>query len=346
MVQDLDFVADKVSAFFSVSGDGGAGHRQFCSDVQLDGGIDNGIESEDLLGAVGILGVSSDADSRIEIVGHFGTPEGEGISFRGIPQDNIREDSSLDDQIEARLLKFFLEAEYLVEDARFFRIGLAKAKGNDLYFGSFDFGIDREAPGGAFDLYTHFFEKRLPVRRVQAVEDPSADFIDNADEFDTVALFFEPGAALVSGIGGKEGPIGGDDLIGEKTEQFGNLHQDMKYPVVKILSQSHLEVGEGGFTGALFKADSGIKAVMPAPFPVPDYLHEGLHIRKLFDMPEEIQDKKANGIIGGSRYGVLMSDKGTDKGKIYQGGYKPCEPSFYSTVGVDADIPPFITVSR
>jgi len=279
-------------------------------------------------------------------VGHFGTAEGEGIGFGGILQDNFRKDSALDHRIQARLLKFFLEAEGLVEDARFFRIGLLKAKGNDLYFGPFDVGIDREALGGAFDLDPQLFEKRLPVRRVEAVEDPSVDFIDNADEFNAVAFFFEPGAALVAGIGGKEGSVSSDDFIGEKTKQFGNLHQNMKDLVVKILPQAVFEVGESGFTGALFKAYPGIKAVMPAPFPVPDHLHEGLHVRKLFDMTEEIQDKKGHGIIGDSRYGVLMGNQGADEGKIYEGGYKPCESSFYSSVVVDAHIPPLITVSR
>jgi len=86
MVQDLVFVRDKVSAFFAVAGDGGAGHGEFYSQVQFDGGVDNGIESEDLLDTVGIFGVSPDANSRIEVIRHSGTAKGEGISFGGRPQ--------------------------------------------------------------------------------------------------------------------------------------------------------------------------------------------------------------------------------------------------------------------
>jgi len=164
----------------------------------------------------------------------------------------------------------------------------------------------------------NFFKKGIPVRRVQAVENPFANVIDNADEFNTVALFFKPGAALVLGMGAKEGPIGGDDLIGDKPQQFGNFHQDMKDAVVKIFSQSFLEVGEGGFAGDVFKADPGVKAVMFSPLPVPDHLHEGLHVGIFFNMAEEIQKKKTDGIIGNPNQGVLMRDQGTDKGKIYQ----------------------------
>ena len=72
MVHDLDFVGNKVPAFFAVAGDSGASHGKFYSQIQFDGGVDNGIESEDLLFAVGIFGVSSDADSRVGIVRHLG----------------------------------------------------------------------------------------------------------------------------------------------------------------------------------------------------------------------------------------------------------------------------------
>jgi len=321
MVHDLDFVGNKVPAFFAVAGDSGASHGKFYSQIQFDGGVDNGIESEDLLFAVGIFGVSSDADSRVGIVRHFGTPEEEGIGFGGVPHDNFRKDPSFDHQIEPCLLKFFLDAKDLVEDAGLFRIGLLQAEGKDLHFGAGYLGMIGESLGGAFNLYPHVFEERLPVRIVQPIEDPSADIFDNADEFNAFTFFFEPGAALVLGLGGKEGSIGGNDLIGEESEQLGDLHQDVKDPVVKFLPQSFLEVGEGGLAGDI-KTDTGVKTVMPSPFPIPKNLHEGFHVRKLFNVPEKIQDKKANGIIGGPSYGISISYQGTDEGKVNQGGYK------------------------
>jgi len=116
--------------------------------------------------------------------------------------------------------------------------------------------------GGAFNLYPHVFEERFPVRIVQPIEHPSADIVDNADELDAVAVSLEPGAALVSGVGGKEGSIGGDDLVGEESEQLGDLHQDVKDSVVKLLPQTFLEVGEGGLAGDIFKVDPSVKAVM------------------------------------------------------------------------------------
>jgi len=176
--------------------------------------------------------------------------------------------------------------------------------------------------GGAFNPYPHVFEERLPVRIVHPIEDPSADIFDNAHEFNAVTFFFEPGAALVSGVGGKEGSIGGNDLIGEESEQLGDLHQDVKYPVVKFLPESFLEVGEGGLAGDIFRIDPGVKAVMPSPLPVPDYLREGLHVGVFFEVAEKIEKKKTDGIIGDPGDGISMSDQGTDKRKVNQGGHK------------------------
>ena len=229
MVQDLDFVCDKVPSFFAVAGDGGAGHRQLYPQIQFDGGVDNGIEAEDLFFAVGVFGVSSDADSRIGVVRHFGTPEEKGIGFGGIPHNNFCKDSSFDLQIEAGLLKIFFDAKYLVKDAGFFRIGLLEAEGKDFHLVPGYLGMIGKSPGGTLDLYPDVFEERLPVRMVHPIEDPSADIVDNADELDAVTFFFEPGATLVSGVGGKEGSIGSDYLVGDKSEQLDDLHQDVKY---------------------------------------------------------------------------------------------------------------------
>jgi len=318
MLHDLDFISDKVSSLLAVAGDGGAGHGQLYPEIQLDGGVDNGIEAEDLLDAVRVLGVSPHADFRIGIMGHFGTPEEEGIGFGAVPQNDLCKDPSLYHQIEPRLLQFFLDAKYLVEDTRLFRIGLPKTEGQDLYLGPRYFGMIGKPLGRAFDLHPHVFEKRCPVRMVQPIEYPSADIVDNANEFNAFTFFFEPGAALVAGIGRKEGPVGGDDFIGKKSEQFGDLHQDMKDLIVKIFPQPVLEVGKGGFAGDVLKADPGVETVMPPAVPVPEHFHEGLHVRIFFDMPEQFQKEKTCGIIGDSNQGILMGDQGADEGEIYQ----------------------------
>lgn len=77
MIEDLIFIDNEVPPLFSVSGDRGAGHGKFYSEIEFDGGVDNCIKAEDLLDAVGVLGVSSHTDPGIAIMRQLGTPKAE-----------------------------------------------------------------------------------------------------------------------------------------------------------------------------------------------------------------------------------------------------------------------------
>jgi hypothetical protein len=120
----------------------------------------------------------------------------------------------------------------------------------------------------------------------------------------------------------------------------------MKDAVVKLLPQAFLEVGEGGLTGGMLKIDPGIKAVMLSPFPIPEDLHEGLHVGIFFDVAEKIQKEQTDRIVGNADQAVAMSDDRPDEREIHQGGNKPGKPSLDSSIGMDAYVPPFMTVSR
>lgn len=69
MLKDLLSVGDKMSAFLSIAGDSGTGHRQFKTQIHFDGGIDHGIEPEDLLLVIGVLGVAANPNPGIYISG-------------------------------------------------------------------------------------------------------------------------------------------------------------------------------------------------------------------------------------------------------------------------------------
>jgi hypothetical protein len=51
---------------------------------------------------------------------------------------------------------------------------------------------------------------------LEFIEDSSSDIFDEALELDGMTLFTEVGAALVVGVGGKEGTVGREDVEGEK----------------------------------------------------------------------------------------------------------------------------------
>jgi len=52
--------------------------------------------------------------------------------------------------------------------------------------------------------------------------------------------------------------------------------------------------------------------------PVPQHYRECFHVRVFFEVSEEIQQKKADGIVGKADQAILMGDNGTDEREIYQ----------------------------
>ena len=181
----------------------------------------------------------------------LGTSKEEGVGLGAVAHDDLGKDAPFDDQIEIPPLQLFLNAENLVEDTGVFRSGLLKSESQNLHFGPLNFGINGEPTGGAFHLDADLFMKGLFIRMVQPVENPSSNIFNDADKLNTVAFPLKPGAAFVSGMGMKEGPVGGDDVIGEKPETLGDLHQNVKDLIVKLLPQTFFKIGESGFTGGM-----------------------------------------------------------------------------------------------
>ena len=118
----------------------------------------------------------------------------------------------------------------------------------------------------------------------------------------------------------------------------------MKNLIVKLLPKTFFKIGESGFTGDVLAGDPGVKTKVLSPFPVTQRLHEGFHIGILFQVPEEIQKKKAHRIVGDSGQAVPMGDDGTDKRKVHHGRNKPGKPSLDSSIVMDADVPALINV--
>lgn len=108
MSEYLFSVGDKVPALFGITGNGGTRHRQLQPEFQLDGGIDDGVESEDFLFAIWILRVSAHSDSGIHIRGELGAAKEKGVVKGIIIHDDLGEHSSLDHQIETGPLQAFL----------------------------------------------------------------------------------------------------------------------------------------------------------------------------------------------------------------------------------------------
>jgi len=212
--EDLLPVENKMFTLLGVAGQRGAGHGQFQTKVDLDGGIDHGIEPENFLLSVGVLRVTSDADSSIHVRGELRAAKEEGVILDTVIQSDLCDETSFDDKIEIGFSECILKVEDLVEDAGVFRVGLLKAKCQDLHLRSGD--IWGESMGRAFCTDADFFAQYDLMRISETVKNASSHVIDDTSELDVVAVLAEIGTAFVPGIGWEKGAVGGENFKGDK----------------------------------------------------------------------------------------------------------------------------------
>jgi len=210
---NLRSVGDKMSALLGIACDGSAGYGQFQSQIEFDGGINDGVKAEDLLLSVGVLGIDANPDSGIHVGREFRAAKEEGVCFCTLVQDDAGDNSPFDNKIEAYSLKLFFEAEDSIEDAGFVGIGLLKAKGQDFHSGSFN--IRGESGGRAICPDADFLADEDSMRISETVKDPVSDVFDDSFEFNKLTLITEICATLVPGICREKSAIGSQDLKGE-----------------------------------------------------------------------------------------------------------------------------------
>ena len=228
--KDLLSIGDEPFTLFGVAGDGGAGNRKLDSQLEVDGGIDDGIEAEDFLLAIGILGISANTDSCIHISWKPGTTEEKGVGFGVGIQVDASDDSSFWDKVEPCFLEVLLKAKNLVKDAGRIRIGLLKTKGEEFHLGFWD--IMGKFGGRTVGLDADFFAQDDPFRVSEAIEDFLSDVIDDVSDLDCITIATEMGTPLVPGICGEKGAIGCQDVKGDKTQELDDFYEDMKDRVI------------------------------------------------------------------------------------------------------------------
>jgi hypothetical protein len=132
---------------------------------------------------------------------------------------------------------------------------------------------------------------------LQLIEDSSANIVDEALELDGLALLTKVGAALIVGVGRKEGAIGRKDGKGEKAQEANDLDQGLRDFDIEGLSQAIFEMSEIGFTGNMRKRDACIEAIMFSLFFIPDSREEGFQVRELLQVSEQLKEKEADRIV-------------------------------------------------
>lgn len=79
-------------------------------------------------------------------------------------------------------------------------------------------------------------------------------------------------------------------------------------------------------------------------FPVTDSLGEGFHIRIFFEIPKQVEQEKAYGIIGKTQRFVCMGDDGSNEKEIYKWGDKSVKAAADRAIGIDFNVASLIGV--
>jgi len=138
---------------------------------------------------------------------------------------------------------------------------------------------------------------------LQFIEDSSSDIFDKAFEFDGLTLLAEVSAALVVGVGGEEGAIGGEDAKREKAKEADDLNQDLRDFDIEFFSQAIFEMSEISFTGDMRGRDTGIEAIMFSLLLISDDREESFQIGELLQISKQFQKKEADWVIGMATHG-------------------------------------------
>ena len=163
-------------ALLGVACDGDAGHGELDAKGELDGSADDGVESEDLFFAIGILGVPADPDASLHVRGKFGAGEAKGVDF--VSQVDGLKQSPLGNEIQLQLSQFIFNSKELIEKTWPLGIDLLETQDQELNFGPFE--VFREIGAGTLYLYPDLFSRHDPLGFTQTIADSFADVCNEA----------------------------------------------------------------------------------------------------------------------------------------------------------------------
>lgn len=172
----------------------------------------------------------------------------------------------------------------------------------------------------------------------EAIKNFVADDFDNIFELDKFTILAKVRTALVSGIGRKKSSIGCNDFKRKKAQQIGDVHEGMKDAIVQGFAQAVFEICECGFTGDKPMIDTGVEPIVFAFDRVVQHIDKGFRVGILFDVSKKLQQEEADRIVGKADGAIPVSNDGSDKREIDQGGYESSHAADNASVGFDFDI--------
>ena len=72
--------------------------------------------------------------------------------------------------------------------------------------------------------------------------------------------------------------------------------------------------------------------------------YKGFHIGIFLEVPKQLEQEEAHGVIGKSGGFIRMGDDGSDEGEIDQRGDESGKPADNAPIGMDFDVSPLVGV--
>jgi len=222
----------KVFPSWAFAGNGDAADGKFDSQLRFDGSGNDGVVAEDLFGLVRVGGHAADADAGVSVIRELGTAETDQIecfSKEGGNQDcmNIRLSKS---ENQTKLVQRLLDAKEFeviaVEGGEFFR-GVFEGEGKDRDFRMFD--VLGKVGIGAFGSDAAFFAEDNLSGILDPVEHAVTHLLHDIVDVDRGTGVVEVTATPITSGGGKQGAIGGLDVVAEEAELLDQGNEGMDH---------------------------------------------------------------------------------------------------------------------
>ena len=164
------------------------------------------------------------------------------------------------------------------------------------------------------------------------------DFLHDVVDGNRSAGIPETTATVVTGSGGKQGAICGQDVETQQSQFLYERNQGMKDLLIPRFSNTSAEIGEGSLTGNPISPKPGPTPIVLTAIRISQNQAEVLDGPDSFQIAKQIEQKKRNRIIAGTtEYGIGIGGNRADEGKIDDGSYQLGDTAADGSVVIDMD---------
>ena len=212
--------------------------------------------------------------------------------------------------------------------------GILEGEGKNVDFRTFD--ILGEIGIRAFNFDSGFFTGNNLSRVFNPVEDAVSNFLDDIIDGNGGAGILKTTAAMITGGGGKQRTVGGEEGEADKSKFLNERNESMKDLLIEGFTDTTAEVGEGCLTWDAIATNTGETAVVVAAQRIAQDKAEIANKSNSIQITEQIEKEKRNGIIAGTtENGIGIGCNGTYEREINGGSDKLRQAALNGSIVVD-----------